>query len=276
MNKKIHFVYRCYKSQNIVDFLHKKHYSDKNIFYLILNKNITINNNYIRDKQAKIPFFAKIKVTLNDEDCKLGTCLDKLEIIYEDNYVLVANKPAGMDVEPTRKNFQNNLSACVHQYYKENQIKSNIHLVNRLDKLTSGLVIFAKNQYIHHLFQSIKIHKYYFAEVEGKTKKRGCISLHLKKDSNTTKRIVSNDGKACLTKFKRVRYQNNRSVVKIKLLTGRTHQIRVSFAHVNHPLIGDPLYNLHYQNGEKMKLCCYKICFFHPLKKKWIILNIKP
>lgn len=275
MSKKIHFVYRCYKSQNIVDFLHKKHYSDKNIYYLILNKNIIIDNIYVTDKQTKVPLFAKVEVTLNDEECNLKTYLDKIEIIYEDNYVLVTNKPAGMDVEPTKANFENNLSTRVHQYYITNLINSKIHLVNRLDKLTSGLVIFAKNQYIHHLFQFVKIHKYYLAEVEGKTSRKGTIFLRLKKDEHSIKRVVSEDGKECLTKFKRVRYQNNKSIVKIKLLTGRTHQIRVSFAHVNHPIIGDPLYNPNYREDQKMRLCCYKMCFFHPVKKQWINLRIK-
>ena len=271
---KIKFEYTSYFKSPLVNFLKKKGYSDKNIYYLIYNNNIYINNIAVRDKQVVLPFKkAIITVYLNDEDNTLPIKESNLDIVYEDEYLLIVNKPYNLDIEPTKRNYTNNLASEISYYFKINNIKSKIHLVNRLDKLTTGLVVIAKNQYIHNLFQKVKITKKYQALVKGKVKRKGIIKIRIAKDNDSIKRKEDINGKLCISKYKLIKYENNNSLVDVIIKTGRTHQIRVSFKSINHPLVNDPLYDKPLAN-EKMYLKAYYISFKHPITKKRIIVTI--
>ena len=233
---KISLSFNSYFKQSINKFLLNKGFSDNNIYYLIKNKNVLIDNKIVIDKNVLLPFKkCKVEVTLNDEESTLPINNNKIDIVYEDQYFLVVNKPFNLDVEPTKANYENNLACMVNNYFINNNIKSKIHLVNRLDKLTSGLVIIAKNQYIHNLFSKVKINKYYETLVEGITKNKGTI--------------------------------------KIKLITGRTHQIRLSMSYINHPLVNDPLYG-NIVNENNMYLKANILVFKHPITKKKIKIII--
>ena len=267
-NMDISFKYKNYFNKNINQFLLKKGYSSNNIFYLIKNKNVLVNNHVVIDKNTRIRFNDTIKVTLNNEKNTFNIFDSKLKVLYEDSYILIVDKPKNMDVEPSMKNYNNTLANIVTNYYKNNNINSKIHLVNRLDKLTSGIVILAKNQYIHNLFKNVKIVKKYYCNVIGKPKNKGLIKIKIKKEDNSIKRVVDKDGKLCLTKYKLVSYKDNVSLLDIKLLTGRTHQIRLSFASINHPLVDDPLYGNNINNN--MYLDAYFVRFKHPITKKII------
>lgn len=271
---KIKFEYISYFKCSLVSFLKKKGYSDKNIYYLIYNSNIYINNIVVRDKQVILPFKrTKITVYLNDEENTLPISKNKIDIAYEDEYFLIVNKPYNLDIEPTKRNYTNNLASKISYYFKINNIKSKIHLVNRLDKLTTGLVIVAKNQYIHNLFKKVKITKKYQALVKGKTKRKGIIKINISKDATSIKRKEDMKGKLCISKYKLIKYENNNSLVDILIKTGRTHQIRVSFKSINHPLANDPLYDEEATN-ERMYLKAYYLSFMHPITKKRIIVTI--
>lgn len=271
---KIKFEYTSRFKCHLVNFLKKRGYSDKNIYYLIYNNNIYINNIVVRDKQVVLPFKkAIITVYLNDEDNTLPIKESNIDIIYEDEYFLIVNKPYNLDIEPTKRNYTNNLASEVSYYFKENDIKSKIHLVNRLDKLTTGLVIIAKNQYIHNLFKKVKIDKKYQALVRGKVKRKGLIKIRIAKDNASIKRKEDINGKLSISKYKLIKYENDNSLVSILIKTGRTHQIRVSFKSINHPLVNDPLYDNSLAN-EKMYLKAYYLNFVHPITKKRIIVTI--
>ena len=255
--EKIKFEYISYFKCSLVNFLKKKGYSDKNIYYLIYNNNIYINNIVVRDKQVILPLKKTIiTVYLNDEDNTLPIKRSNIDIIYEDEYFLIVNKPYDLDIEPTKRNYTNNLASEVSYYFKTNDIKSKIHLVNRLDKLTTGLVI-----------------KKYQALVKGKVKRKGIIKIRLAKDNNSIKRKEDINGKLCISKYKLIKYENGNSLVVVLIKTGRTHQIRVSFKHINHPLVNDPLYDKALAN-DKMYLKAYYIRFIHPITKKRIIVTI--
>lgn len=267
----IFFKYKNYFCNNIKEFLLKKGYSENNIFYLIKNKNVIVDGSIVKDKNHYLKFNSIINVTLNEEYNHIISYKADLDILYEDKYILIVSKPINMDVEPTKCNYDKSLSNIISYYYKKNNIKSKIHLVNRLDKLTSGIIIIAKNQYIHNLFKNVKIIKKYQAFVSGKINKKGVIKVKIKKEDNSIKRMVCDDGKLSITKYKLVKYINENSLVDIKLITGRTHQIRVSFAHINHSLINDPLYSS-YINGN-MYLNAYYIKFIHPISKRRVVIN---
>lgn len=272
-NNMITFNYKNYKKQTINSFLLKKGYSDNNIYYLIKNKKVLVNKEIVKDKNHLLSFFDEIKVTLLDEENTLLKYESSLDVVYEDKYFLIVNKLYDIDVEPTKLNNESSLANMVSYYFYKNNIKSKIHLVNRLDKLTTGLVIIAKNQYIHNLFSKVKITKKYLAKVKGKTNKKGTIKIRIEKDENSIKRIVTDNGKLCITKYKTLSFDGNNSLVEIDLLTGRTHQIRVSFAHINHPLVSDSLYGS--KEDEDMYLKAYYLKFKHPITNKTIKITRK-
>ena len=102
--------------------------------------------------------------------------------------------------------------------------------------------------------------------------KNGYINVKISKQEDSIKRIVDENGKESITYYKRVEYENDTSLANITLLTGRTHQIRVSFAHINHPLVGDPLYGN--DEIENMYLRAYKVSFIHPITNKKIKITL--
>ena len=142
---------------------------------------------------------------------------------------------------------------------------------------TSGLVVIAKNKYVHHFIQNQSIRneidKRYLLIAEGiLDKKEGYISAPIKREEgHALKRIVSEDGKESITKYKVIEEFNGHSLVEAKLITGRTHQLRVHFAHIGHPILGDTLYN---ENKSELishqVLHAKSISFVHPRSKKMV------
>ena len=239
--------------------------------YLYRHKeNILVNNMPLTSTNLKVGDV--LIINLIEENKKYGNSSSPLDIVYEDDYLLIVNKQKNQATIPTINHYTNNLSSDVANYYLENNILSKIHCVTRLDYETSGLVIFAKHQYIHNLLMKTKIEKYYIAKVHGIINENGIIKLPIKKDPNDKKkRIISNDGKESITEYNIINYDKNCTLVKIHLLTGRTHQIRVHFSSIGHPLVGDSLYGN--DRNKNLELECFNLIIIHPITKK--ILNIK-
>lgn len=269
----LRFAFKVTSSTPLDDFLISHHFGDRNIYTLIKEKHIYINNELVADRNILLNEEDLVEVTLNEEENDLFENDSPIEIIYEDEYILVVNKPYNLDVEPSRYTTTNNLASMVTHYFKKNDIHSKIHLVNRLDKLTTGLVIVAKNRYIKNLFKYTDIIKRYYALVEGITPENGTIINKLIKDKNSSKRIEDEDGKECKTEYRRIDIKDGNSSVDIRIYTGRTHQIRSSMKNINHPLVNDPLYNSSNTNGE-MHLKAYYLKFIHPITNKLIELKI--
>lgn len=187
----------------------------------------------------------------------------EIEILYEDDYILVVNKPNGISSQPSRKHQTDNLISCIKSYFIKNNIQSNIHLVNRLDFSTSGLMIISKDGVTHFEFSKINILKKYVCEIEGHINPdNGVINLPIDRyEAPSIKRYVSENGKPSITYYNVIKKKNNTDIVDVTLGTGRTHQIRVHFSHLGHPLIGDELYG---KKDEFLKLHCYCLSFNHP------------
>lgn len=197
----------------------------------------------------------------------------ELDVLYEDNYLLIVNKPVGLASQPSRKHFVDNLISVVTNYYQKKNIKANIHLVNRLDYATSGIVVIAKAGLIHHQLSQGDFTKKYLCLVEGKfAEKEGTIDLPIRRVvDNDIRRWVFPDGKPSLTTYKVIKEFDNCSLLEVEIKTGRTHQIRVHMAYINHPLVGDVLYG---HGGEFLYLHCYHLEFIHPIiKEKMNIIN---
>lgn len=240
----------------------------------------------INGSEAKnyYPLHVGDKISLfYDEDSneEILTQKEELDIVYEDNHILVVNKKENLATQPSRKHYYNNLVSIVKGYFEDNNISSNVHIVNRLDYATSGLMVIAKDGFTHHALTKEKIiNRYYYAKIKGiMNEKEGIISLPIARiKDGEIKREVNEKGKEAITKYKIVKEDNeeNTSIVEIKLETGRTHQIRVHFSYLGHPLIGDVLYNEEQDDEDRLYLHCFKIEFVNPYTKELIRLIRNP
>lgn len=260
--------YKITNEINIKQFLLDIGYS-KDIMPLIKN-NIYFNNKNVRLWNNVSNGTLKIK--LEDEESSIKECDINFNIAYEDEYLLIVRKDSGICSMPN-KGHDISLAGMVIKYFRLNNIKSTVHLVTRLDKDTSGLVIIAKNRLIHHLIKNIN--KKYYLVCEGLINDSGIIDLPIKKGLDGIKRIISDDGKKSITEYKCINKINNKSLVEVNLITGRTHQIRLHFSSIGYPIIGDRLYNFNY-NNEKLALQCHYIKFMHPIYNKYVEINDLP
>lgn len=196
-----------------------------------------------------------------------------LNILYEDNHYMVLNKPSGLKTIPTGYNDFKSLYNAVLSYFIKNKIDGTIHFINRLDKDTEGLLIVAKDKYSAAILSKnlCNINKYYIAECSGIIKENGIIDAPIKKGDGI-KRVVDSTGKKSITEYEVIRIKDNTTILKLKLLSGRCHQIRVHLSSIGHPIIGDSLYG----SGTKLHLTSYILDFVDPFNESEMHLEIKP
>lgn len=193
-------------------------------------------------------------------------CLNQSVIAYEDDFLLIIDKPAGILVHPTVSESGNTLYDHVRHYYAKHKIDSRIHPVSRLDRNTSGLVIFAKEPIVQHWLSQQQMDKEYLAVVCGIVKENaGIIEAPIaRKEGSIIERCVSQSGKYAKTAYKVLKRTDNKTLLQIKLFTGRTHQIRVHLAYIGHPLCNDNLYGTPGPQ-QRHALHAYKLAFTHPV-----------
>lgn len=252
--------------------------SDKLLSFLKKNSLILCNN----QKVINLNFLSNpndiIKVDLNFEEDNSNIVPTKmnLNIIYEDDALLILNKPAGVPVHPSMLHYTNSLSNGVKYYFDTLGLKKKLRPVNRLDRNTSGIVIFAKNQYIQecliHQMQTKEFKKVYLAVIEGHLDKlKGTIDAPIaRKENSIIERCVNANGEKAITHYKVLKqnFKKNYDFIECILDTGRTHQIRVHFSYIGHPLIGDTLYGNDSKYISRQALHAYKIEFIHPIGHK--------
>ncbi|MDH4129465.1 MAG: RluA family pseudouridine synthase [Spirochaetota bacterium] len=231
------------------------------------------------------------------------------DIVYEDDSLIIVNKPAGLVVHPAKGHYSGTLVHGLLHKLKEFDVSNNKclldkqnnlgedlqHLmektfafnerpgiVHRLDKETSGLLIVAKNPVVQRklveLFKNRLVDKYYYALVKGKSFMNGKIDKPIIRHPFHRKKFkVADSGKESLTQYKVINYYLNYSLVEVKLITGRTHQIRVHFSSIGHPVVGDSVYskpkNPFEQKG--LALCAKKLSFTHPMTNKRMDFEIE-
>lgn len=281
--------------QRLDKFLQKKFPTlPKSLMYkYIRNKNIKVNK-----KKCDISYKLKIDDILTfyisdeffdvDLDYDFLKASNDLEVIYEDNNLLIVDKPVGLIVHSDINESIDTLINRVKLYlYNNSKYDPKLEhsfvpsLVHRIDRNTSGLVIIAKNastlRELNSYIRDNLIDKYYLCLVEGCLNKREdtLVSYHKKIEGNKVK-IVNKDSegyKKVVLAYKVLSCKNNQSLLEIKLITGKSHQIRAQMANINHPLIGDYKYGSRNRQQEYQALCAYKIVFNLPKNDALSYLN---
>lgn len=204
--------------------------------------------------------------------------MNKLNIIYEDNHIIVVEKPVNMLTQSDNTKDLDLQTALKMYVKKKYQKPGNVYigLVHRLDRPTGGLMVFARtSKAASRLSEEIRnksFKKSYLAVINGKTKKQDTLEDYLEKTGNIS--IISNKekGKYAKLNYELIEYKNNLSLVKVNLETGRNHQIRLQFKSRNMPLYGDNKYNN--DKNKNLGLYAYKLEFTHPTRReKMVFIN---
>ena len=210
-------------------------------------KTIFVNGEYLKYHET-INAGDEIKIVMEDEPNHFTLQDVPFEAVYEDVDLILVNKEPGIVTHPTKSHPDWTIANGAALYLKNKGIDCKVRFVNRLDMDTSGLLIIAKNAYAHHVLseqmQEDRIEKKYIAFVWGVIKEDdGRIEAPIYRTTmDSIKRVVDERGQESITEFKVLERYKNATMVEVKLLTGRTHQIRVHMEHLGHPLIGDTLY----------------------------------
>lgn len=245
---------------------------------IFLNGSETYLDMIISDKDI-----ITVIIDFQEDNSNIVPTTMNLNILYEDEVLLIIDKPAGIPVHPSILHFDNSLSNGVKYYFDTINLHKKIRPVNRLDRNTSGIVVFAKNEYVQDLLskqmQNKIFQKNYIAICEGSFKnKTGTVNAPIaRKENSIIERCVSPSGDVAITHYNVLKeFQIDKkqfSELYICLETGRTHQIRVHLAYLGHPIIGDSLYGHESPLIGRQALHSCRVEFIHPILKQKIVIN---
>lgn len=265
------------QNQTILEYLKERGYSRQNVVALKkMPESILVNG-----------IWEHVNFKLNSDDIltihiKESQSNDKilpiplpLPIVYEDEDILVIDKPANMPVHPSIHNYDNTLANAVAYYYKKKNIPFIFRCINRLDRDTTGLTIIAKHMLsggiLSDMVSKREIHREYLAIVSGQMSGKGTIDAPIAREQESViKRCVDfAHGERAVTHYNVLANLMDRAtLVSLKLETGRTHQIRVHMSHLGHPLLGDDLYGGDLSLIQRQALHSHKLIFKHPITKE--------
>ncbi|MBN2540791.1 MAG: RluA family pseudouridine synthase [Bacilli bacterium] len=223
-------------------------------------------------KNEKIHFF--IKDETRDASVKAEDL--NLSVLYEDPYMLIVSKPEGMQMMISKAHKTGTLANALNFYYEQNDIRSKIHFVTKLDREASGLIVVAKHRFVKFLLSdqnSSAITTYLKAIVKGKLDlKESCIPLPITRVEGSVKREISEEGLECATNYRVIKEYGDFSLVDIWVTNKLAHQIRVHFSFFFCPIVGDDLYGE--ATDKKLMLYCYKMDFDHPITEEHVHVEL--
>ena len=223
-----------------------------------------------------------ITVRLDEEEPEYPPEDGPLTILYEDDYLLAVEKPAGVLIHPSRSKFDGTLANYVYGYYRKTGQKSAFHPMTRLDRDTFGIVLLAKNAHIHTLLQQSSVKKTYHALVLGGPETdSGTIDAPIaRRPLPSLLRYVGPEGKPSVTEYRVLERNGNVCKLALHPVTGRTHQLRLHCCHMGFPILGDPQYNSPESAAESGKLglthqllCAKRLELEHPITGEILVLR---
>lgn len=258
----------------IEQFLRRKGYSRQNLTKIKqMPEGILVNDVFHYMKQplnAGDTLSVRINEPLPSE--KIKPVRLPLDILYEDEDLIVLNKPADMPTHPSMNNYDNSLANALAWYYQDRGEPFIFRCSNRLDRDTSGITLVAKHLVSASILASMtisrKLHREYLAIAKGSvTPKSGTINAPLgrKEGSIIARTIDWEHGETAITHYQVLKEANGHSLISLRLETGRTHQIRIHMKYLGYPLIGDYLYNPDMEHIGRQALHSYKMAFPHPM-----------
>ena len=268
------------QNTTVLDFLRKKGFSRHILSSMKADKEaLTRNGQRIGGREHLLAgdhFRVRLLETI-DSDGIVPVSMP-LSILYEDEDILVINKPADMPVHPSIGNYTNTLANGVAAYLDAKNEHSPFRCINRLDRDTSGALILAKNAFsaavLSTQMRNRQIRRTYLAVVEGITPPNGTISAPISRvdDSVIERHVDFLHGEPAVTHYERLETKNEHSLLEIHLETGRTHQIRVHMGYIGHPLPADYLYHPEYDCFKRQPLHSLQLEFRHPVTDKSMCL----
>ena len=277
MNRIFHYqITENEQGTTVLDFLRKKGFSRHILSSMKADKEaLTRNGQRIGGREQLLAgdYFRVRLLETVDSDGIIPVSMP-LSILYEDEDILVINKPADMPVHPSIGNYTNTLANGVAAYLDAKDEHSPFRCINRLDRDTSGTLILAKNAFsaavLTTQMRNRQIRRTYLAVVEGITPPNGTISAPISRvdDSVIERHVDFLHGEPAVTHYERLEVKNEHSLLEIHLETGRTHQIRVHMGYIGHPLPADYLYHPVYDCFKRQPLHSLQLEFRHPVTDK--------
>ena len=276
--------YKVEKSMSINQILTEKFQISTRLKNKLINNKCILRNGFFEDTRTVVNNGDIITIILDsyEDNSNIVPVQMNLNIVYEDEHLLAINKPAGIAIHPSILHFDDSISNGVKHYFDSIGLHKKIRPVNRIDLNTSGLVLFAKNEYVQEcLIKQMSLNlfkKTYLCLINGHINPRsGIIDAPIaRKENSIIERCVSTHGQSARTHYIVIKEFETYSLVECKLETGRTHQIRVHMCHIGNALLGDSLYN---QNDDsnllinRQALHSHKMEFIHPISKNRIFLE---
>lgn len=258
----------------VAQFLKKRRYSSANITDLKKMEGSILINGSPAFMVARLHAGDVLTVRIRElvSSPKIPPSPIPLNIVYEDEDLLVVNKPADMPIHPSMHNYTNSLGNAAAWYFAQQNCPFVFRCINRLDHNTSGLTIIAKHLVSGSILSSMvkgrEIHREYLGIVRGTlTPPSGTITAPLgRKPGSVIERTIDfENGESAVTHYQAIAVRNCHTLVRLHLETGRTHQIRIHMKYLGHPLIGDSLYNPDMEWIQRQALHSYRLCFTHPI-----------
>ena len=261
----------------IEQYLRRKGYSGQNLAEIKrMPKSVLVNGEHYYMKQ-ELNTGDHLSIHICETKCseKIPPVQIPLDIVYEDEDIIVINKPAGMPIHPSLNNYTNSMANALAWYYQEQGKPFIFRCCNRLDRDTSGLTVVAKHLVSGNILSDMvrrrDIHREYLAIVRGHVSpEAGTINAPLaRKPGPIIEWTVDwEQGETAITHYRLVEERNGHSLVSLRLETGRTHQIRIHMKYLGYPLIGDYLYNPDMEYIGRQALHSHRLSFTHPITGK--------
>lgn len=275
MNRKIDYqITENDSGLRIEQFLRRRGYSAHNLACIKrMPESVMVNGShyYMRDTLSAGDC---LSIRIQETECseKIPPSDIPLDIVYEDEDIIVVNKPAGMPIHPSMNHYENSMANALAWYYQTQGKPFIFRCCNRLDRDTSGLTVVAKHLVSGSILSDMscrrQIHREYLAIAKGEVfPSSGTINAPLSRKPGTIiERFVDFEhGEPAVTHYRTISVKNGHSLVSLRLETGRTHQIRIHMKYIGFPLIGDYLYNPDMSRITRQALHSYRLSFTHPI-----------